>query len=84
MRQRQKGNDVNRINATQILPIAMILLAAAVSLWHKDYGKAVHWMAAAVLNATVTILTHAERKPNARERKTSINRAKRQNKEDYT
>jgi hypothetical protein len=54
MRQRQKGNDVNRINATQILPIAMILLAAAVSLWHKDYGKAVYWMAAAVLNATVT------------------------------
>ena len=54
MRQRQKGNDVNRINATQILPIAMILLAAAVSLWHKDYGRAVHWMAAAVLNATVT------------------------------
>ena len=30
------------------------------------------------------ILTPAERKPNARERKTSINRAKRQNKEDYT
>lgn len=61
MRQRQKGNNVNRINATQILPIAMILLAAAVSLWHKDYGKAVYWMAAAVLNATVTFLTHVKR-----------------------
>ncbi|MFR6587818.1 MAG: hypothetical protein ACLUSL_08535 [Ruminococcus sp.] len=52
---------MNRINATQILPIAMILLAAAVSLWHKDYGKAVYWMAAAVLNATVTFLTHVKR-----------------------
>lgn len=46
-----------RINATQILPIAMILLdvgAAAVCLWHKDYKRAVYWVAAAVLNVTVT------------------------------
>lgn len=46
-----------KVNATQILPIAMILLdvgAAVVCLWHKDYRRAVYWMAAAVLNATVT------------------------------
>ncbi len=60
---------MTKINTAQILPIAMILLAAAVSLWHKDYGRAVHWMAAAVLNATISdVLTPAERKPNARER----------------
>lgn len=60
---------MTKINTAQILPIAMILLAAAVSLWHKDYGRAVYWMAAAVLNATISdILTHAKRKPNARER----------------
>ena len=45
---------MTKVNPTQILPIAMIVGAAAVSLWHKDYGKAVYWMAAAVLNATVT------------------------------
>ena len=70
---------MTKINATQILPIAMILLdagAAAVCLWHWDYRRAVYWIAAAVLNATISdILTHAKRKPNARERKTSINRA---------
>lgn len=46
-----------KINATQILPIAMILLdvgAATVCLWHKDYRRAAYWMAAAILNATVT------------------------------
>lgn len=46
-----------KVNATQILPIAMILLdvgAAAVCMWHKDCRRAVYWMAAAVLNATVT------------------------------
>lgn len=60
---------MTKINTAQILPIAMILLAAAMSLWHKDYGRAVYWMAAAVLNATISdILTHAERKHNARER----------------
>lgn len=48
---------MTKINATQILPIAMILLdvgAAAVCLWHKDYRRVVYWMAAAILNATVT------------------------------
>ena len=48
---------MTKINAAQILPIAMILLdvgAAAVCLWHKDYRRSVYWMAAAVLNATVT------------------------------
>lgn len=59
---------MTKINTAQILPIAMILLAAAVSLWHKDYGKAVWWMAAAVLNVTSDVLTHVERKTNARER----------------
>ena len=46
-----------KINPTQILPIAMILLdvgAAAVCLWHRDYRRAVYWMAAAALNAAVT------------------------------
>lgn len=46
-----------KVNTTQILPIAMIILdvgAAAVCLWHKDYIRAVYWIAAAVLNATVT------------------------------
>ena len=63
---------MTKINATQILPIAMILLdigAAVVCLWHKDYRRTVYWMAAAVLNATISdVLTPAERKPNARER----------------
>lgn len=48
---------MTKINTTQILPIAMILLdvgAAVVCLWHKDYRRAVYWMAAAVLNAAVT------------------------------
>lgn len=48
---------MTKINATQILPIAMILLdvgAVAVCLWHKDYKRDVYWVAAAVLNVTVT------------------------------
>ena len=48
---------MTKISTAQILPIAMILLdvgAAAVGLGHKDYRRAVYWMAAAVLNATVT------------------------------
>ena len=48
---------MTKINPTQILPIAMILLdvgAATVCLWHKDYRRAVYWVAAAVLNAAVT------------------------------
>lgn len=51
------GTAMTKINAAQILPIAMILLdvgAAVVCLWHKDYRRAVYWIAAAVLNATVT------------------------------
>lgn len=46
-----------KINTTQMLPIAMILLdfgAAAVCMWHRDYRRAIYWMAAAVLNVTVT------------------------------
>ena len=37
---------MTKINTTQILPIAMILLdigAAAVCLWHRDYRRAVYW-----------------------------------------
>lgn len=37
--------------------INMILLdvgAAAVCLWHKDYRRTVYWIAAAVLNLTIT------------------------------
>lgn len=48
---------MTKINTTQILPIAMILLdagAAAVCLWHRDYRRTVYWIAAAVLNLTVT------------------------------
>lgn len=48
---------MTKINTAQILPIAMILLdtgAAAVCLWHRDYRWAVYWIAAAVLNLTVT------------------------------
>lgn len=48
---------MTKINTAQMLPVAMILLdvgAAAVCLWHRDYRRAVYWIAAAVLNATVT------------------------------
>ena len=48
---------MSKINATQILPIAVILLdvgAAVVCLWHRDHRRAVYWLAAAVLNLTVT------------------------------
>ena len=45
---------MTKINTAQILPIAMILPAAAVCLWHRDYRRAVYWVAAAVLNVTVT------------------------------
>ena len=55
--QRLRSEAMTKINATQILPIAMILLdvgAAAVCLWHRDYRRVVYWVAAAVLNVTVT------------------------------
>ena len=48
---------LQKIKPTQILPIVMILIdlgAAIVCVWHKDYKKAVYWIAAAVLNVTVT------------------------------
>lgn len=48
---------MTKINATQILPVAMILLdigAAVVCLCHKDCRRAVYWTAAAILNASVT------------------------------
>ena len=55
--QRLRSEAMTKINATQILPIAMILLdvgAAAVCLWDRDYRRVVYWVAAAVLNVTVT------------------------------
>lgn len=48
---------VIKINASQILPVAMILLdigAAVVCLCQKDCRRAVYWTAAAILNASVT------------------------------
>lgn len=48
---------MTKTSTTQILPVAMVLLdvgAASVCLWHRDYRRAVYWIAAAVLNATVT------------------------------
>ena len=45
------------IRPERIFPLALILLdlaAAVVYLRHKDYKKAVYWVAAAVLNITVT------------------------------
>lgn len=46
-----------KIKPTQILPLLLIIInlgAAAVCAYHKDYKKAVYWVAAAVLNITVT------------------------------
>ena len=48
---------MTKINTTQILPLTIILLntgTTAVCLWHRDYRRAVYWIAAAVLNLTVT------------------------------
>ena len=42
---------MSKINATQILPIAMILLDVGAA---ADHRRAVYWLAAAVLNVTVT------------------------------
>ena len=45
------------IRPEQVFPLALILLdlaAAVIYLRHKDYKKAVYWVAAAVLNITVT------------------------------
>ena len=48
---------MRKIKSEQILPLVLILIdlgAAVVYLFHKDYKKAVYWIAAAVLNVTVT------------------------------
>lgn len=48
---------LHKIKSTQILPIVLILIdldAAAVCAWHKEYKKAVYWVAAVVLNVAVT------------------------------
>lgn len=45
------------IRPEQVFPLLLILLdisAAVIYLKHKDYKKAVYWIAAAVLNITVT------------------------------
>ena len=46
-----------KIKPTQYLPLILIIInlaAAVVCLIHKNYKKAVYWVAAAVLNITVT------------------------------
>lgn len=46
-----------KIKAEHIFPLILILidiLAALVYAVHKDYKKSVYWLAAAVLNVTVT------------------------------
>lgn len=46
-----------KIKPTQILPLLLIVIdvgAACVCIYHKEYKKAVYWLAAAVLNVTVT------------------------------
>lgn len=48
---------ISRIKPQQILPLVLIVInvaAAIVCVKHKDYKKAVYWIAAAVLNVTVT------------------------------
>ena len=48
---------IGKIKPQQVLPLIMIIIdiaAAIVCAIHKDYKKAVYWIAAAVLNVTVT------------------------------
>jgi hypothetical protein len=53
----KKRKRVIKIKTQQLLPLLLIvinLLAAAVYFAHKDIKKGVYWLAAAVLNITVT------------------------------
>ena len=46
-----------KIKPQQILPLVLIVIdvaAAIVCATHKEYKKSVYWIAAAVLNVTVT------------------------------
>lgn len=46
-----------KIKPEQVLPLILIIiniLAAAVCFYHKDIKKGIYWLAAAVLNITVT------------------------------
>lgn len=48
---------IGRIKPQQVLPLILIFIniaAAVVCAIHKDYKKSVYWIAAAVLNVTVT------------------------------
>lgn len=48
---------MDKIKPEQILPLVLIVinvLAAVVCIVQKEYKKAVYWIAAAVLNYTVT------------------------------
>ena len=48
---------MNKLKPEQILPLVLIIiniLAAVVCFFQKEYKKAVYWLAAAVLNYTVT------------------------------
>ena len=45
------------ISRTQILPLVLMVIdlgAAVVCLWSKEYKRTIYWLAAAVLNWTVT------------------------------
>lgn len=54
----KKTKDLfKRIKPQQVLPLILIVinfLAAIVCAYHKEYKKAIYWVAAAVLNITVT------------------------------
>lgn len=48
---------MRKIKPEQILPLVLILIdlgAALVYAFQKDFKKAIYWIAAAVLNVTVT------------------------------
>lgn len=49
---------MSKIKPEYIFPLLLILLdvgAAIIYALHKDYKKSVYWIAAAVLNVTVTV-----------------------------
>lgn len=49
--------DKIKIKPEQVLPLILIIIdvgAAVACAKHKDYRKAIYWIAAAVLNAAVT------------------------------
>jgi len=50
-------NILSNIQPTQYFPLALIILnlcAAGMCIYQKEYKRAVYWLAAAILNVTVT------------------------------